>query len=121
MAAENEVKLGIDVASKESHVSREELVTEIAKLTLQERAALAKWLVESLDALSESEIEALWVDAAERRLDELEQDLATEIPSDEVLRVSAESAGGQRLRACGVSVEHGVHGERHGAARRSGL
>jgi hypothetical protein len=39
----------------------------------------------SLDELSESEIEKLWVEEAEHRLDELEQGLATEIPAEEVL------------------------------------
>jgi putative addiction module component (TIGR02574 family) len=67
-------------------MSLEELETEIKKLTLKERAALAKWIVQSLDDLSESEIEALWAEEAERRLDELEQGLATEIPAGEVLR-----------------------------------
>jgi putative addiction module component (TIGR02574 family) len=67
-------------------VSLEELEAEIKKLNLKERAALAKWIVQSLDELSESEIEALWAEEAERRLDELEQGLVTEIPADEVLR-----------------------------------
>ncbi len=64
----------------------QELKTEIRKLPLNERAALAKSLIDSLDDLSESEIEALWVEEAERRLDELEQGRATEIPAEEVLR-----------------------------------
>ena len=67
-------------------MSLEELETEIGKLTLKERAVLAKWIVESLDELSESEIEALWAEEAEHRLDELEQGVAAEIPSEEVLR-----------------------------------
>jgi len=67
-------------------MSIEELEVEIKKLTLRDRAALAKWIVESLDALSESEIEALWAEEAEHRLDELEQGLVTEIPAEEVLR-----------------------------------
>ena len=71
---------------KERRVSLEELEIEIKKLTLKERAALAKWIVQSLDDLSESEIDALWAEEAERRLDELEQGLATEIPAEEVLR-----------------------------------
>ena len=71
---------------KEKHVSLEELEAEIRKLNLKERAALARWIVQSLDELSESEIEALWADEAERRLDELEQGLATEISAEEVLR-----------------------------------
>jgi putative addiction module component (TIGR02574 family) len=67
-------------------MSLEELETQIKQLTLKDRAALAKWIVESLDELSESEIEALWVEEAERRLDEMEQGLVTEIPAQEVLR-----------------------------------
>jgi hypothetical protein len=63
-----------------------ELEAEIKKLDLKDRAALAKWLVESLDELSEAEIEALWVEEAERRLDELEQGLTPEIPAEEALR-----------------------------------
>mgnify|MGYP000854859142 FL=1 len=64
----------------------QELKTEIGKLPLNERAALAKSLIDRLDDLSESEIEALWTEEAERRLDELEQGRATEIPAEEVLR-----------------------------------
>jgi putative addiction module component (TIGR02574 family) len=67
-------------------MSIEELEAEIKKLNLKDRAALAKWIVESLDELSESEIEALWAEEAERRLDELEQGMVTEIPAEEVLR-----------------------------------
>jgi len=63
-----------------------ELEAEIRKLDLKDRAALAKLIVESLDELSESEIEALWVEEAERRLDELEQGLVAEIPAEEALR-----------------------------------
>ncbi len=64
----------------------EELEAEIRNLSLKERSALAKRIIRSLDELSESEIEALWVDEAERRLDELEQGLAPEIPAEEALR-----------------------------------
>lgn len=63
-----------------------ELEAEIKKLDLKDRAALAKWIVESLDELSEAELEALWVEEAERRLDELEQGLVSEIPAEEALR-----------------------------------
>jgi len=67
-------------------MSIEELEVEIKKLTLRERAALAKWIVESLDQLSAPEIEALWAEEAERRLDELEQGLVPESPAEDVLR-----------------------------------
>lgn len=67
-------------------MSIEELEAEIKKLPLGDRAALAKQLVESLDELSESEVETLWAKEAEHRLDELEQGLVTEIPAEEVMR-----------------------------------
>ena len=67
-------------------MSFDELVAEVKKLSLEERAALAKQIVESLDELSESEIEALWVQEAERRLDELEQGQVTEVSAEQVLR-----------------------------------
>jgi mRNA-degrading endonuclease RelE of RelBE toxin-antitoxin system len=59
---------------------------EIKKLDLKDRAALAKWIVESLDDLSEPEVEALWAEEAERRLDEMEQGKVTEIPAKDALR-----------------------------------
>jgi len=67
-------------------MSIKEIEAEIQKLDLRDRATLAKWIVESLDDLSEAEVEALWAEEAERRLDELEQGLVTEIPDREVLR-----------------------------------
>lgn len=67
-------------------MSLEEIEAEVKKLDLKDRATLAKWIVESLDELSEAEVEALWAEEAERRLDELEQGLVTEIPGSEVLR-----------------------------------
>ncbi len=67
-------------------MSLEELEAEIKKLPLKERGILAKRLLESLDNLSESEIEALWVEEAERRADELEQGQVTAIPVEESLR-----------------------------------
>lgn len=63
-----------------------ELEAEINKLDLKDRAALAKRIVESLDELSEAEIEELWTEEAERRLDELEQGVVKEIPAEEALR-----------------------------------
>ena len=61
-----------------------ELKDEIKKRPLEERAALARWLLQSLEELSETEIEALWIAEAERRLAEME--------SGKVAPVSAEDA-----------------------------
>lgn len=70
---------GMDMGIKEIEV-------EIQKLELNERASLAKWIVESLDELTQAEAEALWAEEAAHRLDELEQGNVTEIPVKEVLR-----------------------------------
>jgi putative addiction module component (TIGR02574 family) len=67
-------------------MSLKEIEVEIKKLDLKERAELAKWIVESLDELSVSEVEALWAEEAERRLDEMERGQVTEIPAEEALR-----------------------------------
>lgn len=67
-------------------MSIKEIEAEIRKLPLKDRAALARWIVESLDELSEAEVDALWAEEAERRLDEMEQGLVAEIPAEEVLR-----------------------------------
>jgi hypothetical protein len=67
-------------------MSIKEIEAEIKNLDLKDRATLAKWIVGSLDDLSEAEVETLWAEEAERRLDELEQGLVTEIPDREVLR-----------------------------------
>ncbi len=67
-------------------MSLKEIEAEIKKLDLKERAELAKWIVGTIDELSEAEVEALWVEEAELRLDELEQGLVTDIPAEEALR-----------------------------------
>ena len=67
-------------------MSVDELEIEIKKLPPKDRAILAKRVIESLDELSQPEIEALWIEQAERRLDELEQGLAVEIPAEEAFR-----------------------------------
>lgn len=73
-------------AAKEKQMSLEEIEAEIKKLSLGDRATLAKRLVESLDELSEAEIEALWVKEAEHRLDELEQGSVAEVQAEEAMR-----------------------------------
>lgn len=67
-------------------MSLKKIESEIKKLNLKDRAMLAKWIVESLDNLSDSEIEALWVEEAERRMDEMEQGITAELSTEEVLR-----------------------------------
>jgi len=66
-------------------MSLKEIEADIKKLHLNDRAALAKWIVESLDDLSAEEVQALWAEEAERRLDEIEQGEAPEMPVKEAL------------------------------------
>ncbi|OKY76742.1 MAG: addiction module antitoxin RelB [Desulfobulbaceae bacterium DB1] len=56
------------------------------ELTLEERAQLAGKLLMSLDEPSESEIERLWLEEAERRIEEFRSGKVKGIPADEVFR-----------------------------------
>lgn len=58
------------------------LENEMLRLPTKERARLAHRLLESLDDLSQSEVEAVWVDEAQRR--------AVEIDNGTVVPISAE-------------------------------
>ena len=51
--------------------SIDELRRQALALSLDDRARLARELLRSLDDLSESEIEQLWLDEAERRREEV--------------------------------------------------
>ncbi len=66
-------------------MSVEELKKEALCLTPEARAYLARELLASLDAMSEAEIEKLWVDEAIRRDKELDSGAARVYPADEVL------------------------------------
>ena len=63
-----------------------DLEFEVLKLSPKDRARLAQRLLESLDTLSEPEIESLWLEEAERRDQALDADPSRAIPADEVLR-----------------------------------
>ncbi len=67
-------------------MSLKEIEAEVMKLDLKDRAALARWILRSLEGLSEAEIEALWAEEAERRLDEMERGLVPEITAEEAFR-----------------------------------
>ena len=62
----------------------DELKAEALRLTPEERAELASELLVSLDDLSASEIEKLWLEEAERRDAALDNGSARAIPADEV-------------------------------------
>jgi putative addiction module component (TIGR02574 family) len=66
-------------------MSIEELRAEALKLTPESRAYLARELLASLDTMSESELEQLWLDEAIRRDDELDSGAAQAFPAEEVL------------------------------------
>jgi hypothetical protein len=69
----------------------DELKAEVLRLNPDERAQLASELIVSLDELSESEIERLWVEEAMRRDMELDNGTARSIPADEVFAAARAS------------------------------
>ena len=63
----------------------EEIISVAMELTLEERAQLAGTLLLSLDEPSESEVERLWLQEAERRLQEFREGKVKGIPAEEVI------------------------------------
>ena len=61
----------------------EVLENEALKLTISERAALAQWLLASLDA--DAEVEEAWAIEVERRIAAVERGEMTDIPMAEAL------------------------------------
>lgn len=72
-------------------MSIEELRDEALRLSKASRAYIARELLTSLDDMSESEIEELWLLEAVRREEELDNGTAQSYPADEVFT---------RARAC---------------------
>jgi len=66
-------------------MSVEEFKAEALRLSPEARAYLVRELLASLDAMSDAEIEKLWIDEAIRRDEELETGAARAYPADEVL------------------------------------
>ena len=64
----------------------DEVSTAALQLSIEERAQLAGRLLLSLDVPSESEVERLWLEEAERRLKEFREGRVQGIPADEVFR-----------------------------------
>jgi putative addiction module component (TIGR02574 family) len=64
----------------------DDVITAALQLSLEERAQLAGRLLLSLDEPSESELERLWLEEAERRLKEFREGKVRGIPADEVFR-----------------------------------
>ena len=63
----------------------DELKREALQLDPETRADLAHVLLNSLDSLSDAQVERLWLEEAARRDAELDSGAATARPSDEVL------------------------------------
>lgn len=63
-----------------------EVVAATMQLPLEERAQLAGKLLLSLDEPSESELERLWLDEAERRLNKFRDGKAAGTPTEEVFQ-----------------------------------
>ncbi|MBU1426009.1 MAG: addiction module protein [Gammaproteobacteria bacterium] len=64
----------------------EELAKATMALDIEDRATLAGKLLLSLDEPTPSELERLWLDEAERRLDAYRAGRVQGIPADEVFR-----------------------------------
>lgn len=64
----------------------EALETKVLELGIEDRARLAEKLILSLDAPEEEENLRLWVAEAERRLQQLRDGKAKEIPARDVFR-----------------------------------
>ena len=64
----------------------EEIEAAALKLDPGARARLAERLLHSLEALSKEEIEALWIEEAQRRDQDLDAEGATARPAEEVFR-----------------------------------
>jgi putative addiction module component (TIGR02574 family) len=62
----------------------EEIAAQALELSVESRAALAKRLLDSLDALSPEEYEQMWIEEAARRYQQLKAGTARSSTSDEV-------------------------------------
>ena len=63
----------------------DDLTQQALGLGLDERARLAERLLESLDGLTEAEMARLWLDEADRRIEQYRAGTMTTIPADQVL------------------------------------
>lgn len=63
-----------------------ELESKALRLPRRERARLAQRLISSLDAEADADGDKLWLQEAERRLDELKSGKVAGIPAQKVIR-----------------------------------
>jgi len=66
-------------------VTVDELMREALRLKATDRASMAHELLNSLETLSEAELEQLWVEEALRRSAEIDAGIVEAIPADEVI------------------------------------
>lgn len=66
-------------------VTNEDVLAAALSLDRKERAELAHRLIVSLDELSDEENERLWAEEADRRVRELREGRAKEIPGNQVM------------------------------------
>jgi putative addiction module component (TIGR02574 family) len=71
------------------HPNIEELAKETMALDIEDRALLAGKLLLSLDEPTPSEVEKLWLDEAERRLEDYRAGRVQGIPADDVFSRAA--------------------------------
>jgi putative addiction module component (TIGR02574 family) len=62
-----------------------ELMREALRLSAADRASMAHELLNSLESLSDAEVEQLWVEEALRRSAEIDAGLVETIPADKVI------------------------------------
>ena len=65
-----------------------EILRAALSLDVRDRARLAEQLLASLDSLTEDEVERLWADEAERRLEEFRAGRVSAVPEEEVAQKS---------------------------------
>jgi putative addiction module component (TIGR02574 family) len=70
------------------------VAADAMKLPVRDRVRLAQQLVSTIDEESESKVEELWFDEAERRLEELRTGKVEGIDADEAFRMARENLAG---------------------------
>jgi putative addiction module component (TIGR02574 family) len=63
-----------------------ELESKALRLPRRERARLAQRLISSLESERDADVDKLWLQEAERRLDELKSGKVAAIPAEKVIR-----------------------------------
>ena len=88
-----------------------ELETEALQLNPAARARLAKKLLNSLDVLSEAEVERLWVEEAERRNEQIERGVVEARRAEDVIRDARSLRGIRNDRSEKVGTNQMLRGQ----------